>query len=120
MLIDDIKTVLSTLESNIFLHTLPDAPDNVCVIQATGGYLPKRIIDGSATIEQPTFMVIIRDVSYAAGDARITAVRDKLDGYCDSTYSAIFRQSNILPLGKDEKGRSRFSVNFWAKYKRSV
>ena len=120
MLIKDIQGFLEDLESSIFLGFIPDEPANVCVINATGGYAPARIVDGTKTVEQPTFQVIIRDGDYTSGDARIQAVVDLLDGYSDETYIHIFRQSEVIPLGKDEKERSRFSVNFYARYERSV
>ena len=73
---------------------------------ATSGQSPTFYFDDS-TIEYPGLQVIVRNESYAKCEEiinNIFGLLNKLEGYTP--------QQSPFSLGKDEKGRSEFSVNY--------
>lgn len=115
-LISDIKSLLTGLESNIFLGDKPDDPHALIALYHTGGYNP--LIDhGKNATDRPTFQVLVRDLSYSAGLARCEAIKAALNGITNQTingsfYLSIRQQSDILSLGRDTRNRCEFSINF--------
>lgn len=122
MLLADIKTLLTDISPVIFIAEIPDTPDNLLGVFFSGGYNPEWTLDSKA-FDHPTFQVRIRDKSALTAIERAEAVKDALDGQIDLTigstrYLSIFQQGDILPLGKDSKGRTEYSLNFAVKYQR--
>lgn len=120
MLIQDIKSIITSLEVQVYLGELPLEPPNACAVLATGGLGDVKYLDDSGSILQPTFQILVRDESYSAGDSRVEAITNMLDGYSGMGYIIIYKLSDILPLGRDENKRWVFSVNFCAKLERMV
>jgi hypothetical protein len=92
------------------------------VLYFSGGQSPQHAFDGKV-YEQPSFQVRIRDKSAAAAIAKAEAVKAALDGLHDlvigsARYLSISQRGDIMQLGKDDKGRSEYTVNF--DVKRSV
>ena len=122
-LLKDIKTLL-TSESNIYIGDMPDTPNNLCCLYNTGGFDSRHSLGSStATYDEPTFQIRIRDSSYSSGVTRCEAIMKALDGKTNQTinskkYITIFKMGDINGLGKDSKNRSEFTLNFRARVKR--
>jgi hypothetical protein len=108
-----------TINSDIFLGELPDTKkasgsevnvDNCIALFSTGGYEPGLDFAGE-NVEYPTFQVLGRDRSYQAGFTKINSIYKLLHGNTDM-FPLIIAQQPPAPLGRDEKKRWEFSVNF--------
>ena len=102
----NIESILEDVEANIFISYFDDSIDNICVITPTGGYAPTYSFGGVA-YREPTFQIRIRDTSYANGYERAETIFELLNQHSD-----IYSTSDILSLGKDDKNRSEFTLNF--------
>jgi len=108
---------------NVFLEHLPDAPDEALMVLSTGG----NPLGPAATYgwDEPTVQVMVRGVPEdpETPQAAAQAIYDELQGLryvtldaggddevrlcsCSSLQTAPFN------LGRDEKGRYRFTLNF--------
>lgn len=121
----DINTLI-TSETNKFIGDMPDTPNNAICLYSTGGYNSKHSLGDSVapTLEEPTFMIRVRDSSYASGNTRSEAITNLLNGKVNQTinnniYLNIFMIGNINGIGKDDKNRSEFTINFRTKMKRN-
>lgn len=124
MLLDDIKGLLLPVCPNIFRMDMPDDPDNIMCLYLTGGFSPAFSFDGR-TYEQPSFQVAIRNKSADTAVSWAEQVKDILTPInnvtIDSThYLDITQTSDIMPLGRDSKGRTKLTINFYAKTQRMV
>ena len=121
MVIDDIaqhihNKSIAVLGLSLFKTYMPDDPDSCMAIIDTGGLEPsKEIVD----IEQPTFQIFIRNTNYSTGKALVDRLRDEFHGKSQirlipngSFFFFIFLMSEGTSLGRDEKKRSLFSINF--------
>jgi hypothetical protein len=114
MYLEDIETLLSGMESNIYISSMADV-DTCIGIFATGGKIPTADLSGNLLYREPFFQIIIRDTSFSSGWSRSEAILLYLTGklHTVSTIKYSFKaKSDILDLGKDEKQRSQFSINF--------
>lgn len=114
----DIESLL-TMETNKFLGDKPDIPDNLCCIYLSGGFDPILTLGKETKIERPSFQILIRDISEASAITRIETIKNALHGLTNQTvnghfYLSIEQNSDILPLGKDSRNRSEFTINFTA------
>ena len=124
----DIKALLISAgvdtTNNIFRNDIPDTPDSIIAIFDSGGYSSQFSLGGSTPdYEQPTFQIRVRSPSYDTAITKLEAIKTALDGITNRvigarTYISIFLQSDILPLGRDDKKRCDFSINFVCKIKR--
>jgi hypothetical protein len=115
MILEDMLTLITT-ETNEFIGDLPETPDNLMAIFGTGGFNPIFTQDKDI-IERNTFMITIRDTSYASGYARCVAIKNILNGVTNTTvngnfYIEIFQVGDINSLGRDTKARMQFTMNF--------
>lgn len=115
-MLSDIKSLLAGIESTIYLADMPDTPDKLICIYNSGGRDPIHNL-AKDRITQPTIQIRARDTSYDSGLARCEAINAILDVVSNQTinntfYVSIKQQSDILPLGKDEKKRSEFAINY--------
>lgn len=129
LFIDDIADFLEdesigTVGTDIFVGREVDADDgtksNTITLTTTGGpaqdiYLPTKL---------ETFEVYVRNSSYAAGHAKINAVRASLHQFFGQMGSTYFYNIEALSgaghVGRDDTdtaGREEFSINFIAKYR---
>lgn len=102
-----------TYETNLFLKSLQDQPNNCIVLQDSGGFSP----DTGADIQKPTITVISRSSSYETAYAQLQTLYAFLHTMHNTTinsarYISIFATSGILPLGDDHKGRTLLSQNY--------
>jgi hypothetical protein len=122
MLLSDIKSLLTGITTSIFLNEIPDTPDNILGVFFSGGQSPEMAF-GSRTFEQPSFQVRVRHTTGATAILWAEQVKDTLNGINGLTigstrYLSIMQTGDILPLGKDAKARSEYSVNFQTKLQR--
>ncbi len=105
-----------TSVSNIYIGSMPDSPDNSVCIYPTGGYA--RDMSGTK-VEEPTFMIRVRNTVYDTGYALCNTIKDKLHAVNNNgKFLAIEQSSDIMDLGRDESGRPEFTINFKAFYRR--
>ena len=119
----DIKTLLTGINTNIYRNDRPDTPDNLIVIYNTGGQPALHSVGvKSPSLEKPTFQVLVRNTSHDTTETQVEAVKDALDGLTKTTingtlYEVIFLEGDIIHLGKDDRERTQFTINFvtWLK-----
>jgi hypothetical protein len=120
-LLVDIKSLLTTAGvSNIYLGSMPDSPDNAVALYNTGGF--PRDLSGSE-VEEPTFMVKVRNTSYATGETLCNTIKDALHGVNAQTVNShvfllIAQQGDTNDIGRDESNRQEWTINFRAYYRR--
>ena len=102
---------------NIYLGSMPDEPANAITVYPTGGY--PRDLSGDM-VEEPTFMIKIRNTNYETGKTLCNLAKDLLHGQNNvvlgsgttaRTVLLIEQQSDVLNLGRDEKNRQLWSIN---------
>lgn len=125
-LLVDIKSLLTSVSSDIFLGDLPDTPDDCLALYQSGGQDAVHLLGAGVdeTHETPTFQVRIRNTSYATANTKAESVKDILDGLVNQTinsnvYISIYMQGDINSLGRDDRNRINLTVNFIAKVKRN-
>lgn len=122
---EDIKDVLITAAivtafgTDLFIGEFPnDAPDTAYLLRDTGGFDPRFMTEGQ--IDRPTVQLIVRGRDgYEANWTRVNEAITPIIAARHSTvngsiYSGIWHMSDILYIGKDEKGRYTHSINFRA------
>ena len=123
--IADMATLVTLITSNIYLADEPDTPDNCLTFRPTGGFDTLHCL-GSLTsdyaAEQPTFQIRVRHEDPETALEWCDSLKAIYNGLVDTeindiTYLSVFMQGNINPLGKDDRGRAIFTLNFVAKKK---
>jgi len=109
-----IKSLLSSVP-NVFRGSMADTPNNAVCFYATGGY--PADLSGSM-IEEPTFLIKVRNTNYDTGEALCNTIIGLLHGSSNENNLCIYSQSGIMDLGKDLSGRSEFTINFRTYYKK--
>ena len=116
-LISDIKKYLIAnsidVSGNIFLDTLPDAPDNLIVVSEYGG-------SGGFELEEARIQILVRNTSYSAGKIKINSIRSLLDtvdpeqvvSLTTSRKAIIKALQKPVKLSEDDKKRTTFICNF--------
>lgn len=101
----------------IYIGNMPDAPEKVILVNATGGRDPMP----QWLVNYPSVQVFVRGAKSGYQEARdkISACRDALLGYTGGTlggdtYRSINQMGEIAYLGQDENTRPTFSANFWS------
>jgi hypothetical protein len=105
-----------TVGTSIFTNYKPATPDNVMCVFGYAGSPPERTHDTSGNAH-PGIQVWVRDTSAATGRTRIESVFNLLDGMKNTTISSVFivgmhAVQNPIPMGRDENGRTEYSLNF--------
>lgn len=106
---------IGTVGTDIFVDMLPDLANDVIMIYSTGGQVP----DIDLPIGSPNFEVLVRSNSAETAYAKITSIVNLLHQKYNITlvtggnyYYSILLLGEINALGRDEKGRIEYSVNF--------
>lgn len=117
-MLTDIGTYLKnqgigTPGTDIFLGLLPDQPDNCIALFEYAGSPPDLHWNG----EYPGLQVRVRNISYAAGRAKIGEVVDLLHGLHEkelsgTRYLLIKARGSPEVLKRDSGNRIEFFVNF--------
>lgn len=125
-MISEIATYLDSLEildkgTDLFISRQSDSPDNQVVIYNTGGLEPDRYLPTA----DPTFQIIVRNVNYQNGQNKVNEIVEALHQLVniqlekDGTYFFfIMLMSEPAHIGRDDKGRHEFSINFVCKIRR--
>lgn len=115
---DDIASYLQTggagtVGTDIFKGNMPDSPDECLAVYAYAGDVPDKSID----IERPSVQIKTRALT--AGDAldlaeQALAVLHKATSQTINGVLYYYISANQSPahLGRDEKGRYMYAVNF--------
>ena len=108
---------VGTVGTDIFVGNLPDSPDTAICIIDTGGIQPSIDIP----TKRPTFQVLIRGETYAAGKNLVDTIRGLLHNQYNVTLVSggnYFYSINLLAegghIGKNDRGLDEFSMNFQA------
>ena len=113
--ISEAKTLLTSIGS-LYESSMPDTPDDCVCIYATGGY--PRSLSGTQ-LEEPTFMIKVRkNQNYAAGVTLCETIKDLLHGKSTTKLLLIEQQSDVLDIGRDEKNRHQWTINFRCYYRK--
>jgi len=122
MIIDDVYNYLiEEIEGltavNTFKSYMPDSPGNCICIYDTGGAEPDKDIPTG----DPTFQIMVRNKDYAVGHALIIEIvgllhqKKNIELVAEATYFYnIMLMGEPGYLGRDDKKRDEFSVNFIA------
>lgn len=99
---------------DIFVSRAPDDPDDLVALFGLVGTPPSKYI---ADFEYPRFQVYVRNIDYMAGETKIRQIRtllhDKLTVVTEHfVCKYIQADSDIIPIGQDDKGRYEFTLNF--------
>jgi hypothetical protein len=125
-LLDDLGDWMSTgsigltTGTNLFLGTLPDAPDTAAAVYETGGFFPIHAMasgPGSALVERPRVQVVTRALKYQTARQLMHNIFQRLDGLSSRTiggsrYLHITAVSSPAAMGTDASGRARCVTNF--------
>jgi len=104
---------IGTLGANLFLGLMPDQPDNCIALFEYAGSPPDLHWNG----EYPGLQVRVRNISYAAGRAKIGEVAKKLHGLHEQNlsgtrYLLIKARGSPEVLKRDNNNRIELFVNF--------
>ena len=114
----DAQLASLTIDTNLFVSRLPDAPDACVALLEGSGAQPVLNMDALAKVDNPTVQVRVRDVSYPAGYAMVMSVFKTLHGLAETTLTpgtayvkAIWAMQSPVHIGRDEKERHEWSLN---------
>jgi len=120
-LVENVETIDLTLGSNIFTAFMPDTPAEIVAVYDTGGATP----DIDIPTGSPTFQIIVRTADYENGFNLMKEIVDLLHQKMNITlaeggtyFYSIFLMGEAGHIGRDEKSRDEFSVNFICKTRR--
>jgi hypothetical protein len=114
-LLSKIKDLLDEQEMFIFRGTMPEATPNECVsISMIPGRPADLDLDG-VSMRNPSFRVVVRDTDYDTCESRLEAIITILTATHTSSILAIYIESDMVDLGKDNKNRSSIYCNFQVK-----
>ena len=118
-LLTDVKALMTGV-SSVYLGSMPDKSDhtvdNAVAIYNTGGYA--RSLSGTY-VEEPTFMIKVRNTSYATGETLCNTIKVLLHGKTSTKLLMIEQQGDINDLGVDStKLRHEWTLNFRCYYRR--
>lgn len=126
MIISEIAEYLETknvgtVGTDIFISRQSDAPNNQVVVYDTGGIEPDKYLPTA----DPTFQVLVRNTNYQTGQGLVNAIVTALHQFENGTveesetyFYYIFLVSEPTHIGRDDKGRHEWSINFVAKTRR--
>lgn len=125
-LVVDMATLATGVTSIIYLNDRPDTPDDLLVFSNSGGFDTMHNLGGGVSnyaAERPTFQILIRNSSSATAITWAESLKGIYNGLTATTinsnlYISVFMIGDINSLGKDDRGRSMFSLNFEVKVKR--
>ena len=114
----DIRSLLTGINSDIYMNDIPDTPNNCLFIYGNGsnGSIYKL---GGRSYEQFGFNVEARNASYETAYDEIKQVKSLLDSTIqqtinDTIYMSFYLQENINSNGRDNRERIRLSLRYIA------
>jgi hypothetical protein len=109
---------VGTVGTDVFRNHMPDQPDTCVTVSETGGGAP-RLEQGDNT-DTPSFQVRARSLDASTARATLQMIFQALHGLTEQTlHGTHFKliwalQSTPVPVGRDEKQRNDFVLNFRA------
>lgn len=119
--------MLSVSEINAYLRTIPGlgltfvgnefsatSPDDCAYTRITGGYAPSEWTSRA----RPSFQIVVRTKLASAAEPKANAIFADLHRKSEFSFGStrvvkcVADQSAPLYLGKDESGRTLYSLNF--------
>lgn len=120
--------MLTVPEINAYLRTIPElgsltfvgndfqtsSPDDCAYVRITGGYAPSEWTSRA----QPSFQIVLRTKLASAAEPKANAIYANLHRKTEfmlgntRVVKCLADQSAPLYLGKDENGRTLYSLNF--------
>jgi hypothetical protein len=103
---------------------MPDTPDRAVRVVDSGGPPPVLALGGVVSYDRPRVQIVVRGKreDKRATEAKARQLRDELHGleneiWSGARYIAIWAQGDIIEMGKDENGRTLYSINLqiWRK-----
>lgn len=118
-MLSTLNAIGALLTGNIQYGQIPDTPDNVTVLNWYGGLEPDRVIGhAKPSVRRIRLQVFVRDTSFENALIKVEAFRNIIivaNGWLGNMYVLKFDQiADIYHLGRDEKKRYQFSINFYA------
>lgn len=103
---------IGTLNTDLFIGFLPDAPDAAIAIYDTAGR-PSEIHG----IDRPNFQVVVRDTSYLNASTKIESIQTLLQNTTNTTingtfYADISNLQSPFSAGYDVEKRVEFKQNY--------
>jgi hypothetical protein len=91
----------------------------IALIGQIGSDMPNKYI---RDFEYPRFQIVVRNTDYETGAAKLREVRELLHDQLaielvNFYVLRIQAQQDGYPIGRDEKGRYEFSINFTAQHR---
>lgn len=110
-----ISSLALTSGTDLFIHLLPDTPNNCVCVYDTGGFDS----EAAMTYQRPTVQIKVRGEkgTYDSTHEQAQGIRDELHTLHNETinstrYIQVLQQGDIIDLGDDEKNRPVISMNF--------
>lgn len=105
------------LSSSTKYGQIPDSPNDVLLLNFTGGNTPTRSLGRSKpTRREPGIQLLVRNSNYLNAVSEINRCIDILldvNGEIGGKHiTKITQFSDVLNLGRDDKNRYEFAVNF--------
>ena len=112
-----LEAIGTLCDENMQYGQMPNSPDNVSLLNFSGGNVPKRTLGNSIpSIREPYIQLRVRNKSYTDCVSLINSYVDILMSvsgtYGDKKITKITMSGDIIPLGRDEKNRYDFTANF--------
>jgi hypothetical protein len=99
-------------ETRVYINSYNDDYDNIVAIHYYEGKQDTEIAFSKTVIVRHIgLQIYVRDTSFEAGYARAESIRSLFAAYGYQCIT-IMGKSDVLPLGNDDKNRSRFTINF--------
>jgi hypothetical protein len=114
----DIKTLLTSITSNVFIDYLPDTPDDLIAIFSDGGMQPEYTFgNGNVAMHKPALNILCRSTLRSTVVTYMGSIKTALSGKTNqslngTTYKAIIQDGDIINLGRDQNDRIQQSLKF--------
>ena len=112
-----LEAIGAKLSGKVQYGQMPDEPDNITLLNFYGGNNPTRSLGkAKPMIRQPQIQVRVRNKSYFNSvsliDKHIETLQSISGEYGNKDIMKISQVGDIMPLGRDTKGRYEFTINF--------
>ena len=119
-MVEDIQTKLTGITTDIYYNDLP-SEGNVIGLYNSGGPPTTHSLD-SIVCEKMSLQTRVRHESTSTAILWCEQIKDALDGLHTeiingNLYIQVFQEGDTLGLGKDDRNRSHYSVNFMVSVK---
>lgn len=109
---------IGTVGTDIFIDALPDTQDDMIAVYNTGGF----DADIDIPVSNPTCEILVRSMSAATAQSTAESIKGLLHQKMNSTlvtggyyFYYVFIMGDINLIGRDEKQRVEYSINFRTK-----